>query len=82
LLLLEHLTHLRSGDQVIGLSTQETLAMIQRMPAIHAEFWQDPGLHEHSWLPDPCFWFTTLDPELGDDFFVTVLNGNVLSQRS
>ena len=70
-LLLEDLTHLRSGDQVIGLSTQETLATIQRMAAIHAEFWLDSGLQEHSWLPDHGFWFSTPDPELVDDFFAT-----------
>ena len=70
-LLLEDLTHLRSGDQVIGLNTKETLTTIQRMAAIHAEFWQDPSLQGHSWLPQHGFWFSTPDPELVEDFFAT-----------
>jgi hypothetical protein len=56
---------------VIGLTTQETLATIERMAAIHAEFWLDSGLQEHSWLPDHGFWFSTPDQELVDDFFAT-----------
>ena len=56
---------------MIGLTTQETLATIERMAAIHADFWLDPGLQEHSWLPDHGFWFSTPDPELVDDFFAT-----------
>ena len=68
-LLMEDLTHLRSGDQVIGLSYQETLATIERMAAIHAEFWLDPALQQHSWLPQHGFWFANPKPELVDDFF-------------
>jgi len=70
-LLLEDLTHLRSGDQVIGLSYQETLATIQRMAAIHAEFWLDPALQQHSWLPGHGFWFADPKLEIVDDFFAT-----------
>lgn len=70
-LLMEDLTHLRSGDQVIGLSDQETLATIRRMAAIHAEFWMDPGLQQHSWLPSHGFWFSTPDPAIVEDFFAT-----------
>lgn len=70
-LLLEDLTHLKSGDQVIGLSYQETEAAIRRMAAIHAEFWMDPSLEQHDWLPDHGFWFTTPNLEMADDFFAT-----------
>lgn len=68
-LLMEDLSHLRSGDQVIGLSYQETLATIEKMAAIHAEFWLEPSLQQHSWLPGHGFWFTDPKPDLVDDFF-------------
>lgn len=70
-LLMEDLTHLRSGDQVIGLSYQETLATIQRMAAIHAEFWMDDGLQQHGWLPDHGFWFANHQQPIVEDFFAT-----------
>jgi hypothetical protein len=70
-LLMEDLTHLRSGDQVIGLTTAETLASIRRMAAIHAEFWMDASLEQHSWLPRHGFWFTDPKAEIVDDFFAT-----------
>lgn len=70
-LLMEDLTHLRSGDQVIGLSHQDTIATIERMAAIHAEFWLDPGLQQHTWLPRKGFWFADPRPDLSEDFFAT-----------
>lgn len=70
-LLMEDLTHLRSGDQVIGLSYEETLASVQRMAAIHAEFWMDESLPQHSWLPAHGFWFSRPDRDILDDFFTT-----------
>ena len=70
-LLMEDLSHLRAGDQVIGLSDQDTLATIERMAVIHAEFWLDPGLQQHSWLPQKGFWFADPRPDLSDDFFAT-----------
>jgi hypothetical protein len=68
---MEDLSHLRAGDQVIGLSDQDTLATIERMAAIHAEFWLDPQLEQHSWLPQTGFWFADPRPDLSDDFFAT-----------
>jgi hypothetical protein len=68
-LLMEDLSHLRSGDQVIGLSYQETVATMERMAAIHAEFWLEPALEQHSWLPQHGFWFANPKPEIVDDFF-------------
>jgi len=70
-LLMEDLSHLRAGDQVIGLSDQDTLATIERMAAIHAEFWLDPQLEQHRWLPQKGFWFADPRPDLSDDFFAT-----------
>jgi Ecdysteroid kinase-like family len=70
-LLMEDLTHLRSGDQVIGLSEQETIDSIERMAAIHAEFWLDAGLAQQTWLPQKGFWFADPKPDLSEDFFAT-----------
>ncbi len=68
-LLIEDLTHLRAGDQVVGLTRQETSASIQRMAALHAEFWMDPHLEQQEWLPAHNFWFAQPDPELIEPFF-------------
>lgn len=70
-LLMEDLTQLRSGDQVIGLSDQDTLATIERMAAIHAGFWLDPDLQQHRWLPREGFWFADPRADLSADFLAT-----------
>ncbi len=70
-LLLEDLTNLRSGDQVIGLSLEESIASIRRMGRIHARFWMDSALQDHHWLPQHGFWFGQPKPEIADDFFRT-----------
>jgi Ecdysteroid kinase-like family len=70
-LLIEDLTHLRSGDQVIGLSLADTLDSVRRMGRLHARFWMDPALEDHQWLPLHRFWFGQLKPEITDDFFRT-----------
>lgn len=70
-LLIEDLTHLRSGDQVIGLSLEESLASVRRMGQLHARFWLDPALKDHRWLPPHGFWFGQPKPEIADDFFRT-----------
>mgnify|MGYP006276649113 CR=1 FL=1 len=69
--LMEDLSHLRSGDQVIGLSFAETVATVDRIAAIHAAFWMDPCLQEHSWLPPHGFWFSDPKAEIADHFFAT-----------
>jgi hypothetical protein len=66
--LMEDLSHLRSGDQVVGLSYQESAATIEAMAAIHAEFWMDPALEQHSWLPEGSFWYAEPKTEILDDF--------------
>ena len=61
-LLMEDLSHLTPGDQVVGLTRAQARDCIQSMAAIHAEFWLDPGLEQHSWLPDHTFWFSKPKP--------------------
>jgi hypothetical protein len=70
-LLMEDLTHLRAGDQVIGLSHADVRDSVRRMAALHAEFWLDPHLELQSWLPLHSFWFQKPKPELVEDFFTT-----------
>lgn len=62
-LLMEDLSHLTPGDQVVGLTRQQTHDCIERMAAIHAEFWMDPQLEPHDWLPPHTFWFSKPKPE-------------------
>jgi thiamine kinase-like enzyme len=68
-LLIEDLTHLRAGDQVVGLTRHETRDTIQRMAVLHAEFWMDPHLEQQDWLPANNFWFAQPDTELVEPFF-------------
>jgi hypothetical protein len=70
-LLIEDLTHLRPGDQVVGLTRQETRDTLKRMAALHAEFWMDPHLEQQDWLPAHNFWFAQPDTELVEPFFQT-----------
>ena len=70
-LLMEDLTHLRAGDQLLGLSHAETLTAVQRMAALHAEFWMDPHLEQQSWLPQHSFWFQKPRQDLVESFFQT-----------
>ena len=68
-LLIEDLTHLRPGDQVVGLSSKETLDAVKKMAVLHAEFWMDPLLQQQEWLPAHNFWFAQPDRELIEPFF-------------
>lgn len=61
-LLMEDLSHLRPGDQVRGLRQQEVRAVVRRMAAIQARFWNDRSLEELDWLPAHRYWFS--DPDL------------------
>ena len=68
-LLMEDLNHLRPGDQVLGLSHAETLATVQRLAVLQAEFWMDPLLEQQAWLPAHSFWYQHPLPELVEPFF-------------
>jgi len=70
-LLMEDLTHLRAGDQSLGLSHAETLTAVQRMAALHAEFWMDPYLQQQPWLPRHSFWFQHPKADLVESFLQT-----------
>lgn len=70
-LLMEDLSHLTPGDQLVGLSQAQTLDCLKQMAAIHAEFWMDPGLDQHSWLPQHTFWFSKPRQEAMEDFLAT-----------
>ncbi len=70
-LLMEDLSHLRSGDQLLGLTHAETSAALQSMAALHAEFWLDPQLEQQSWLPAHSFWFQHPQADLVEPFFET-----------
>ena len=67
-LLLEDLSHLRSGDQLLGLSHAETVAALQSIAVLHAEFWLDPLLQQQSWLPAHSFWFQQPQADLVEPF--------------
>jgi len=70
-LLMEDLSHLSPGDQVVGLSRAQALDCIERVARIHAEFWMDPALEQHAWLPAHTFWFSIPKPELVEGFLAT-----------
>ncbi len=70
-LLMEDLSSLRAGDQVVGLTYAQTLSAVRNMAAIHAAFWMDGALEQHQWLPVHGLWFSSPKPEVIDDFFAT-----------
>ncbi len=70
-LLMEDLSHLRSGDQLQGLSHAETVASLQSIAVLHAEFWLDPQLERQSWLPAHSFWFQHPQADLVEPFVET-----------
>lgn len=73
-LLIEDLSALRAGNQVRGLSTEETAAALEAMAAVHARFWQNDRLLQEAWLPSHRFWYqgpaieltSMLEPFLAD----------------
>lgn len=56
-LLMEDLSDLNAGDQVVGLTYEQTLSAVRNMAVIHAEFWMDAALAKHDWLPHHGLWF-------------------------
>lgn len=49
-LLLEDLSAMEMGDQVVGISPRRAESVIDALGALHAEWWQSPRLDELSWL--------------------------------
>ena len=70
-LLMEDLSALRSGDQVIGLTLKDTVSAIKAAAKVHASFWMDEELPSHDWLPKHQFWFDSKQEEGIEDFFTT-----------
>ena len=68
-LLMEDLSALRSGDQVIGLTLKDTISAIQAAAKVHTSFWMDEELSSHDWLPKHQFWFDSKQEEGIEDFF-------------
>jgi hypothetical protein len=69
-LLLEDLSALRVGDQVTGFSAAEVGLVIDRLAALHAQFWAGRGgdLAAHRWLIQP-----------GDEVMTAVFCGAIAS---
>jgi hypothetical protein len=63
-LLIEDLSGLRAGNQVRGLSTEETAAALSAVASVHARFWQNDRLLQETWLPAHRFWYQGAGPEL------------------
>ena len=70
-LLMEDLSHLLAGDQVVGLTYEQTLSAVRNMATIHAEFWMDSALEQHNWLPHHGLWFASPKQSVMEDFFAT-----------
>ncbi|QNJ24491.1 phosphotransferase enzyme family protein [Synechococcus sp. SYN20] len=70
-LLMEDLSHLLAGDQVVGLTYEQTLSAVRNMAAIHAEFWMDSALEQYNWLPHHGLWFASPKQSVMEDFFAT-----------
>ena len=51
-LVMEDLSHLRSGDQVRGLRHHEVIATVEQIGRLHAAFWNSDQLESFAWLPD------------------------------
>jgi len=51
-LVMEDLSHLRSGDQLRGMQHDEVLATVREIARVHAAFWESSRLRTLGWLPD------------------------------
>ncbi len=51
-LVMEDLSHLVGGDQVVGLSHQQVRDVIEAIAPIHAAYWDSPKLTQFDWAPD------------------------------
>ena len=67
----------RHGDQVVGLTYEQTLSAVRKMAAIHAEFWMDAALEQHNWLPHHGLWFASPKQNVIEDFLLIMVFGLV-----
>lgn len=56
-ILMEDLSHMKSGDQVYGLNNQEVKASLSAISSVHADCWQACAQYSYPWLPTDDFWF-------------------------
>lgn len=50
-IVLEDLTHLRTGNQYEGFTLTEAGRAVDQYATLHARWWNEPSLQEFSWLP-------------------------------
>jgi len=50
-LVMEDLTHLRAGDQIPGITEEETLATVSTIARLQANFWDNELLNQLDWMP-------------------------------
>ena len=61
-ILMEDLSHMKSGDQVYGLNHQEIKASLSAISSVHAYCWEACDQYSYPWLPTDDFWFR-VDPQ-------------------
>ena len=52
ILLLEDMAPARLGDQLAGLSVEDTTVAIRGVAGLHAQWWEKPALRDYPWLAD------------------------------
>lgn len=50
-LVMEDLSHLKGGDQLVGLSHDQVCGVIETVAPVHAAFWNNPKLQDFDWAP-------------------------------
>lgn len=52
LMLMEDLTYLTPGDQVVGMKHEQVLITLESLAKVHGTYWQNPKLANLEWMPD------------------------------
>lgn len=51
LMLMEDLTYLTPGDQVVGMKQEQVLTTLESLAKVHGTYWQNPVLETLEWMP-------------------------------
>jgi len=51
LMLMEDLSYLTPGDQVIGMNQEQVLTTLESLAIVHGAYWQNPSLDTLEWMP-------------------------------
>jgi len=51
LMLMEDLTYLTPGDQVVGMNQEQVLTTLESLAIVHGTYWQNPILDRLEWMP-------------------------------